>query len=43
MITAGECGVFSPKIMEAFRQSRVKFEKVIDELGHVGSLSEDEE
>ena len=43
MITEGECGVFSPKLMEAFRQSRVKCEKVIDELGHVESLSEDEE
>ena len=43
MITEGECGVFSPKLVEAFRQSRVQFEKVVDELGHVGSPDEEDE
>ena len=43
MITEGECGVFSPKLVEAFRQARVQFEKVVDELGHVGASDEDED
>ncbi len=43
MITEGECGVFSPKLVEAFRQARVQFEKVVDELGHVGASDEEED
>ncbi len=32
MIINGECGMFSPKIMECFRQVRAEFEKMADEL-----------
>jgi putative two-component system response regulator len=41
MMTGGECGVFSPQIMEAFRQSRVEFEKIVDEKGSIDSLQEE--
>ncbi len=32
MILQGECGVFSPKIMECFRKSKDEFEKLADEI-----------
>lgn len=32
MIINGECGVFSPKLMECFRKSREAFEKLADEI-----------
>lgn len=38
MMTQGECGIFSPQIMEAFRQSRAEFETVVDEKGSTESL-----
>ena len=41
MMTGGECGEFSPQIMEAFRQSREQFEAVVDELGNNESLNEE--
>ena len=41
MMTSGECGEFSPQIMEAFRQSREQFEAVVDELGNNESLNEE--
>ncbi len=31
MIINGECGVFSPKIMECFRQAKEKFEELVDQ------------
>ena len=43
MMTQGECGIFSPQIMEAFRQSRAEFETVVDEKGSTESLQEDGE
>ncbi|MCR4616673.1 MAG: HD domain-containing protein [Lachnospiraceae bacterium] len=43
MITGGECGEFSPQLMEAFRQSRQEFEDVVDEIGSNESLSAGEE
>ena len=30
MIIQGECGIFSPKLMEAFRKSREEFEDFLD-------------
>ena len=33
MITTGECGVFAPKVMEAFRKCRDEFEAVVDQTG----------
>lgn len=30
MITAGECGVFSPKLMDCFEKSKAEFEKLAD-------------
>lgn len=32
MIVNGECGVFSPKLMECFRLTRAEFEKLADEM-----------
>lgn len=32
MILNGECGVFSPKLMECFRKSKSDFEKLADEI-----------
>jgi putative two-component system response regulator len=28
MIVNGECGVFSPRLMEVFRMARLQFEKI---------------
>ncbi len=42
MITEGQCGVFSPEIMEAFRQARPEFEAVVDNIGSTESLKDDE-
>ena len=33
MISAGECGVFAPRVMEAFRKCREKFEEIADQTG----------
>ena len=41
MITGGECGEFNPKIIEAFRHVREKFEKIVDERGSAESLKDD--
>ena len=30
MIITGECGMFSPKLLECFRNSRQEFEKASD-------------
>lgn len=32
MILTGECGIFSPKLLECFRKSREQFEKLADEM-----------
>ena len=32
MIVNGECGVFSPKLMQTFRNVRTKFEQFADGL-----------
>ncbi len=40
MMTGGECGEFDPKVMEAFRESREEFEKVVDEIGSTESLKD---
>ncbi len=32
MILNGECGIFSPKLLECFRKSREQFEKLADEI-----------
>lgn len=34
MIIHGECGVFSPKLLESFRHARTKFENLADNNGH---------
>ena len=31
MILRGECGVFSPKLLECFKESRQQFEMLADE------------
>ena len=33
MISAGECGVFAPRVMEAFRKCREQFEEIADQTG----------
>ncbi len=43
MMTGSECGVFSPNLMEAFRQSREEFERIVDEIGSAESLMDDED
>lgn len=31
MIINGECGVFSPKILECFKMAKIEFEKLVDQ------------